>query len=225
MRKAEVECGLKTTGSFDLDLKKGNTNFVSYGAGIRLDYWEGIYQSFAVASLKIAEKDETEFLNKSFIHIRGMRRTSKYVTTEMFAQIEWNKFLNLKLRRLLGGGFRIHLLDKSEALSLHLGLGVMYEGEQNTISSEADKNILRSSNYITGGCDLKENINLLTTGYFQPDMSDPADFRFIMESSLNVEMSEHFTFSTALKYRYDSQPSAGLEDYDLNVTNGIKLTF
>ena len=101
----------------------------------------------------------------------------------------------------------------------------MYEGEQNTISSEADKNILRSSNYITGGCDLKENINLLTTGYFQPDMSDPADFRFILESSLNVEMSEHFTFSTALKYRYDSQPSAGLEDYDLNVTNGIKLTF
>jgi len=225
IRKTGLARGLKTTGSFDLDLKKGNTEYVSYGAGLRLDYWEGKYNSFIVTSLKIAEKDETEFLNKSFIHLRGMRRTSKYVTTEMFGQIEWNKFLNLKLRRLLGCGFRILLLDQAEVLTLHLGIGAMYEGEQNTVSSEADKNLFRASNYINGNCEVTDNSTFSITGYFQPDIRDPSDFRLLLDGSLDVELSKYLTFFTVFKYRYDSQPSVGLEDYDLNVTNGIKLTF
>ncbi len=225
MRKSELEQGLRTTGSIALDLKKGNTDYMSFGAGLRFDYRCNTLYTFFVSNLKVAEKDETEFLNTSFIHLRIMREISRHFSTEIFTQIERNKFINLQLRRLMGGGLRILAVGNEEKFLLNLGIGAMYEGEQYTIPYESDNYLFRSTNYIAGRCVFNNYSLFLITGYLQPDFGDPTDFRFLLNSELEIQLSRLLTFSTTIEYRYDSQPSSDLSRYDLNVTNGIKLTF
>ncbi|MDP8241302.1 MAG: DUF481 domain-containing protein [Candidatus Hatepunaea meridiana] len=63
------------------------------------------------------------------------------------------------------------------------------------------------------------------TGYFQPDINNPSDFRILVNSELEIKLSETFSFTAEVKYRHDSEPPQGLKDYDINISNGISFTF
>ncbi len=226
MRKGGVEDRFRTTLNFDLELNKGNTDFFSYAGNLRFDYKKNRYKVFLVNNIETAEEDDELFTNKAFNHLRGMRKMNDFLTIESFAQIEYNEFLNLNRRVLFGAGGRMRILHREDALTVHLGVAGMYEQEDYTDeSTEENKKLLRSTNYLTIKWNWDDHIAFDYTNYFQPDAGNLKDYRILINSSLEFTITEYLSFITTLSYRFDSEPMAGLENYDLGVTNGIQLVF
>jgi hypothetical protein len=149
---------------------------------------------------------------------------------ETFGQKEFNDFIRLKDRNLIGGGVRISLLnrvpDEDEALSLHIGIGGMFENEvENNDSGEIRTNLVRSTNYLSFRWKIKRDLAFGAIGYYQVALAEAADFRVLGDASLQFGITEALSFTAGLHLRYDNEPPPDVERHDLELKNGIVVTF
>ena len=120
-----------------------------------------------ISNLKRGEQKNDKFINKGFIHLRSVRTLSNIISVEIFGQLEYDDFIKLKKRQLAGVGLRILSLQKPDLVAIHVGVGVMKEIEAYTVSSESNKDLFRSTNYLTTNFVLNNTVNLFATGYYQ----------------------------------------------------------
>jgi hypothetical protein len=143
---------------------------------------------------------------------------------EVFTQYEFNEFLLLNDRYLLGTGLRIGL-QKSELSSTYIGIGLMVEKETYDLNSDDEKNLLRSTNYIKNNILLSSNIDLSNTAYFQIASDDFNDYRILYDGGLYFHVNESFAFTIELNYRYDNEPQGNLGNSYIQVSNGVSFNF
>ena len=124
---------------------------------------------------------------------------------EVFTQYEFNEFLLLNDRYLIGSGLRIGFQNNG-LTNTYLGMVFMYEKETYNIDAEDGKSLLRSTNYIKNNIILTSNINWSNTAYFQIALDDFNDYRILYDGGLDFHVNESFAFTIALKYRYDNDP-------------------
>jgi hypothetical protein len=85
--------------------------------------------------------------------------------------------------------------------------------------------LARSTNYLALSLQLNRQASLSATGYYQPALRDLSDFRILVESNLDFRITQLVAWTTKTHYRFDSQPPSGLKRFDLELDNGISLTF
>jgi len=147
---------------------------------------------------------------------------------EVFTQYEFNKFLLLNDRYLIGSGLRIGF-QRNERTNTYLGMGFMYEKE--AYSTDADKDedkdqrLLRSTNYIKNNIALSANIELNNTAYFQIASDDFNDYRILYDGGLDFHVNESFAFTIELNYRYDNDPHGDLGRSYIQISNGMSFNF
>ena len=222
MRKAGSFTGLKISGFLGFQLKKGNTEYASFTGNLRFDYVRPKYNTFLVSNIQTAEKSGDEFTNEGFLHYRLIYTVDKIFQAEFISQLEYNDALHLKRRELVGAGLRLKAV-KNEKIESYVGIGAMYEGEYYSEILESDKKLLRSTNYLTVNWAVSETADFVLTGYFQPDFSNTTDYRILMDSGLDVNITERFSLNLKLNYRFDNDPLPGLENYDIGIISGIGL--
>ncbi|MBC8182000.1 DUF481 domain-containing protein [candidate division KSB1 bacterium] len=225
MRKSELKEGFTSTNSFNIQLTKGNSDYVIYKGQVRLDFIKGRYHSFIISNLKHGEQKNKKFINKGFIHLRGVQSFNKMISAEIFGQIEYDDFIKLKRRKLGGAGLRLLRLKKPGLLTVHIGIGAMKETEIYTISTEGEKDLLRSTNYLTTNFSLNKIVNLYVTGYYQVDVQSFSDYRILFDGGLSIKLFKNLIFTTNVAYRFDNEPLPGIKTYDVNLLNGISLRF
>jgi len=190
------------------------------------------YYNFAVLDYQRESENKDLFLNRGFIHLRGIYNLKESLKPELFLQKEFSEFILLNDRYLIGGGFRIRTLqtvsgdeNNQHSLSSFLGIGLMWEYEEIDLDPVKTTQILRSTNYVS----LQWNINSLSrlniVSYYQVDTKDIRDYRVLIQSSVQVGITKYLALTTGLNYRFDNQPPATVEKYDLELTNGFTLTF
>ena len=64
-----------------------------------------------------------------------------------------------------------------------------------------------------------------TTLYVQPALSDLEDVRILLSTSLAVAITKHLSVTTDLNYLHDSKPPENTRKFDLNIANGLRLSF
>ena len=106
--------------------------------------------------------------------------------------------------------------------ALHAGIGVMFE-EEKLVSKRPEKT-LRSTNYINGKWAINQLL-LSSVVYFQPKLDRLSDFRLTNSNSLVVNLSKSASLIISLQCRYDSRPNTPVKKYDIELSNGIALTF
>ena len=110
-------------------------------------------------------------------------------------------------------------------LRLFLGNGAMWENEKLHTTPVSQTKIIRSTNYISFQMRLNNMINIIFVGYYQVNLERLQDYRILVESSLGFNLTKSLTFQTNFNLRFDNEPPATIKKYDLELTNGLKISF
>ena len=161
---------------------------------------------------------------KGFIHLRTTKNILKNYQMEVFTQYEFNEFLLLIDRYLLGAGLRIGF-NNNKLSTIYLGVGLMIENETYDLDEENEKSLLRSTNYIKNNIALSANIELNNTAYFQIASDDFNDYRILYDGGLDFHVNESFAFTIELNYRYDNDPHGDLGRSYIQISNGMSFNF
>jgi putative salt-induced outer membrane protein YdiY len=230
LRVGEPEEGLSLEFDGAMTLKKGNIDFLAITTAARLEYNTGIHTPFIYGTFNLSERSGETFIQRSFAHARWTAMWWDRVGSEVFAQIESDKFRLLQQRTLGGAGGRFHIIS-GEDTALYFGTGYMMEYEQ--VQGEAamlaphPKEILahRSTSYVSVKFRLAKNVFVNTTVFFQPRLDRPEDFRLLSESGFEVKLTEHVSLAISTMVRYDNDPPPTVKKTDLDMLNSIRLSF
>lgn len=232
-RKEFSEDGIYHKINFDLGITKGNTEYTTVRPAYRVDWIDGKFHNFGIISYAYAEDATKKRENRGFIHLRTTYELLSFFWAEMFVQKEFNEFILLKDRNLIGFSSRFQIInetlqidsaDKLE-ISTFLGIGGMIENEDLNTRPPKETTVGRLTSYLSFGVNIPGNLFIKSTTYYQPRFSNDKDYRLLNESSLNIKINKYLTFRTTLRLRYDSEPPEKVKPRDLNLLNGIQIEF
>lgn len=231
LRKDEKKNGWYGTLSTSLGYQTGNSEYLQFKSSARVDYLHNKYYSFLIFNYNRGSQDKELFLNRAFVHLRGTYNFYNNLFLEVFGQTEFDDFIKLKDRNLLGSGLRIRVFksDKfpNDNSSLHffLGLGIMWEKEELEDPGTIVTEIFRSTNYISFYWKIDERVTFNYINYYQRSLDDfKRDYRILLESNLGFYLTQSVIFTASVKYRYDSLPPTDVKNYDFELNNGISIT-
>ena len=217
-------------GSYQLDLtlETGNTEQTDAGTGIKLQWTEGKITDFILANYEYGETAGVTNKNKGFAHYRHIEQLDDRFAWEGFTQLSSNQFTNLTLRALAGGGARITLGKVTDRQAFFLGLGMFYEREElDSIYPDeaAIENTLRANTYLVMKYQFNAFVSLVSTTYYQPDLSDFSDFRVIEDLSLVSKLNESLSINIGIDIAHDSKPPRDIKETDSSLKVGIVVNF
>ena len=198
-----------------------NSEILFINGNYRLDYNSvSNWKYFFIAKYNHAfEKSKDPFSNKGFGHLRGIYQINSKLEVESFLQKEFNYFINLEDRELIGGGIRLNPFKK-----LFIGFGAMNEKEiyQNI---EDIKNFVKSTNYINYKAQPSDRISINNVLYYQFKIENIEHFRILWDGNIQVEGTEWISFYINFKYRYDVSNINPNGNSYFELTNGIGIHF
>lgn len=209
----------------------GNSEFAKVNGLSRVDYLRGRYHGFLVGNYELGRQDDETFIHNGFAHLRNVVDLLPRTALELFAQLEFNEFLLLRQRRLLGAGVRYGLAsapaDSGFRGQVHLGLGLMHEHEELDLDLHEDdeSSAIRATSYVNLRLDLNDKVAAHAVAYYQPRADDTEDYRILGQAGFSVRLYRNLSLEAAVKGRFDSQPPADLENFDVEAVNGLRVTF
>lgn len=217
-------------GSYQLDLalETGNTEQADAATGVKLQWTEGKITDFVLANYEYGESARVTNKNKGFAHYRHIEQLDNRFAWEGFTQLSSNQFTNLTLRALAGGGVRITLGEVTDSQAFFLGLGMFYEREEldsKYPDEAAIENTLRANTYLVMKYHFNAFVSLVSTTYYQPDLSDFTDFRVIEDLSLVSKLNDALSINVAIDIGHDSMPPRDIKKTDSSVKVGIVVNF
>ncbi|MCG5051782.1 MAG: DUF481 domain-containing protein [Myxococcales bacterium] len=230
LRLNKARSGLGGLADAAFALKKGNVDFLSLEASGRVEYTQGRHSPFLHGTLALAERNGQRFIYNGFAHARWTAMWWPRLGTEVFSQIQFNRFWRLQQRALWGAGLRVWAVH-AERFELFVATGYMLEREllQGSAVDLAPhpKDALnhRSTSYATARYNLKDDVFVTNTVFFQPRFAAPSDFRLLDEAALEVALTEALSLVVAVSVLHDSQPPPGVEKTDLNLQNKLRARF
>ena len=154
-------------------------------------------------------------------HVRHSYVFSDAMRTYAFVQIQADQSIDLDRRLLVGGGLRRQVVRLEDG-GLDVGVGLMLEDEL-LVSGEA-RTDLRGANLLSA-CGGAGAVRLLTTGFYQPVMSDLGDYRVSVDTEVEIPASDQVHFVVSGSWRRDSRPPPGIEANDAGFGFSIRVGY
>jgi putative salt-induced outer membrane protein YdiY len=145
---------------------------------------------------------------------------------------DYDKFLDLNLRVVLGGGFGYHAWKSKKGY-----LDVLGGGNVNRETFDIT-NVVKTGKYTTdtrtsgelavseeAGYQPYERLKLFERFSFFPNMSDTGEYRYNFDATASVPIKKWFEFNVGFSSRYLSNPIAGKKNNDTILTMGIRASF
>ncbi len=227
LRKAENETGLYTDFNLAGTFSSGNSEYVRFNTGLRFDYIGQRYNSFIIAKLDYKEANNNIIVKKGFTHLRNVFYYSGNLSFELFFQKEFNEFISLNDRNILGGGVRIKIAESytdTSSVAISFGSGIMYESEDYTDGYKEDSKLARSTNYLSVNWKINKVFSISSVSYAQVDVTQLNNYRLLNESDFSVNIFSNVKLFIGVDYRYDSQPPEEVKNYDFEFVNGIRFS-
>lgn len=229
--------GLFVPIELSLDGGVGNAEYLDWSVTPGFSYrfpapgqWVRFYPSIRVRS-----SDNKSLVREWSAHLRHSYVFSEEMRTYTFIQFQADRSIDLDRRFLFGGGVRPRIM-KMEDGGLDIGFGLMLEdevltsGETGTepedevVMSEETGTELRGANLISahGKAGM---VQILATGFYQPVMSNPKDYRVSVNTEADIPVSDYGSLVVFANWRRDSRPPTGIESYDVRFGFSIRLVF
>jgi hypothetical protein len=237
--------GFSGAVDFSLFVRRGNVDLTRVGTGLRTQY-ETLHAPEATTSTTVAPRRRPKdlvllignltlgirkgerYLNDGFSHLRWTRMWIPVVGSEIFAQAQYNEFLRLRQRVLLGAGARATPIDASWG-EISLGTAAMFELEEIDEELGIDEpttTVGRWSNYLSLKLYLGDpNVGVVNTIYVQPRLDEFSDYRVLSEGEVTVGVTEALAFVVSVSILYDSEPPEAVEKLDLTIKNSLSVSF
>ncbi|MEO7653305.1 MAG: DUF481 domain-containing protein [Bryobacteraceae bacterium] len=158
--------------------------------------------------------------------IRGGIGYDHNITPRLFVNVfndyEYDKFQNLDLRYVLGGGLGLHVL-KSERSRLDVVGGADFN--RTSFSSQSTR---RSAEFYWGddySFKLSKSASLVQTFRMFDDLSDLGSYRANFDVGLSAKLAKWLSWNVSLSDRYLNRPAVGRKTNDFLYTTGLGITF
>lgn len=207
---------------FSLAYQKTDVDFFRSDAYAHTQFKTNKDLFLLLADHSLSKGNGKEFINTSTQHFRYNRKLMQFLTAEAFVQGQFNKILDVRYRILAGAGPRWTIV-KTDIFRLYAGNLYMFEWEILTTGAETQTH--RLSNYLSFSLNLSNTTRLVHTTYYQPALADPGDFRILSQSSLRLKINKHLSFSFDYKFYHDSHPPVGIIGSTHSFLNGIEIVF
>lgn len=194
-----------------------------------------------VDAVYIAEKSATIFLGglnyfkigdgpliyNGTTHLREIFRRSAVLTPEVYGQIQFDESRNMKLRWLLGGGYRWNILQKKN--SLFAGLGIFNEVERwNAGEIDINKRLWKMNSYLSADVKLTPTTNINAIIYFQSGHDGAIDqFRNRVSGHIEFKnaLTKKFKVKMTSNFLLDDRPIIPLNEFIYEVYFGVEYSF
>ena len=167
--------------------------------------------------LKISD---SRFISNGFGHLRYNRKINDWLRWEVFGQFQNNIITEIDTRFLLGTGPRFKII-KNKFFRLYAASLLMYEREKELIKPSIIHNNLRNSSYVSFTYTPAENIELISTTFFQPLFNNLSDYRILNQAKLKIKATKHFSLSLKWNYLHDRFPAGTAPKTTYTLATGI----
>ena len=191
---------------------------------IHIQYKTNKHLVMFINKIGFESADNADFVNKGVQHLRYNYYINKKLAWEFFLQNQYNAISKIDFRELAGTGLR-YKLSQSEKYKFYLGSTIMYEYEKTLESPNRVHKDWRNSNYFTFSLFFNDNISLISTSYYQPNLAHFSDYRIAHQSALKFKVYKNLSFKTAFNFTYDTFPVVGIPKQEYEITNGLVYRF
>jgi hypothetical protein len=179
----------------------------------------------ALGNYHLASSNNSTINNAGFGHLRYNYKWNKWIRWEVYSQIQFNELLSLRYRFLAGAGARFKL-NHGETIKTYLGVSTFYEHEQIRDLQETINTDVRMSNYFVISIKFpKKRGELTSTTYYQPLFRAWNDFRITNQSLIQLNITKHLAFTTAVNSFFDANPPVDVQPSTFSLSNGLRFTF
>lgn len=224
LRKVTDTSGFSGSASLDFSLKKDLNEYFGFRTNMHVQYKMNKHLVLIKNDLEFQRIEGNKFANSGISHLRYNYKIFPRITWEVFIQAQYNKVSKINFRGLLGTGPRFKLSD-SERFNFYVGTLVMYEQEELDDDLTPIERDIRGSAYFSFSLYPRQNISVISTTYYQPQLSEFKDYRISSQTSLLIKMFENLSFKTTYTYIYDEFPAEGIPKSQYSFTSGIAYTF
>jgi hypothetical protein len=199
---------------------------VSGRSNVQLEYVHWKHFLLAITGYNFVQADKTKYLNEAFQHLRyNYDLTEDEWVWEAFLQAQYNERTRILFRGLMGTGVRWKL---RKYLKQRIYLGMSYMLERNELSKTGIiETNQRLSNYLSLNFKLNNFSRFSLTTYYQPVLTDFANYRMAGDAALIFGMSKKWSFKCNLTANYDSDPRfpPTLPHLTYSWINGLRYDF
>lgn len=167
--------------------------------------------------LKVAK---SRFVSDGMAHLRYNKKVNEWLRWEFFGQFQNNDITQIDSRVLAGTGPRFKLM-KLPTFRLYAAILFMYEREKEATIPIVRHSDVRNSSYISFTWLPKDYLEMISTTYFQPRLSQFNDFRILNQISFKVKATPHFSLSVKWNYLHDKAPAGTAPKTVYNFATGF----
>ena len=221
MREEPDSIGITSSIQFDFDYISGHSEIFFLNGTFRFDYRSktGFHGFFTGTFDRSFEKSKENFSNRGFTHFRITQPLRKSLFGELFLQKEYNQYLDLQNRELIGFGLRWHPIK-----DFYLGNGFMYELEKYSQPYRYN-NFLKSTNYLSYSIELNELLSFNNTFYYQFKLKSMYHYRILWDGDLECYITSRVSYFMGIHLRYDKSHINPDGDTYMEINNGISIQF
>ena len=224
LRKVTDTSGFSGATTLEFALKRTTNDFLVLSSDIHLQYKTKKHLALFKNDIKFQKIEGEKFENSGISHLRYNYRFVPSIAWEAFLQGQYNKVSLIDFRGLFGIGPRFKL-TKLENYKSYLGTLLMYEYEEIDDGVTPIQRDIRGSIYASFSLFPTKNLSLISTTYYQPKLSQFADYRISSQSSLLIDIIEKLAFSIKYTFTYDSFPAVSIPNSQYDFATGIAYSF
>lgn len=176
-----------------------------------------------LANYGFLKTTDKKLIDNAFFHFRYNYKLNRTVRWEAFTQVQNNIITRIKSRFLLGTGPRFKIVS-AKVFRFYAASLLMYEVEKEKDLPELHRD-MRSSSYVSFSIYPNDRIEIISTSFYQPRLSEFADYRILNQSSLKVKAGKRLTVSLNYNYLFDSRPAAGIPETNYSLLTGFEYEF
>lgn len=170
---------------------------------------------------------ENDVISYNFIYIKPLARVYPYV----MGLVETNLRRRIDFRYQVGPGVSWNVVRKKTSF-VKLSVTGTYENTQYNGSVFDDEqysgstvlDTWRLTGRIFGKHRLLDKVRISYEFWWQQSLSDRVNYRFHTEEAVELPVTKHIAFRTAVRYSYENIELVGLKPYDLFWTYGLTIT-
>ena len=165
--------------------------------------------------------------------IRGGTRVDVNLRGRSFAfglaDFEHDRFQDLDLRSVLGGGLGYHLIkEKDRTFDVFGGVTYNQEYYSQPFSPPNPSTTRKTAEFVLGqtlATKLGSRTTLAEQFNFFPNLSDTGDYRLQLDATAATKIKNWLSWQVTLSDRYVNTPLLGLKNNDVLFTTGLRLTY
>ena len=220
----------KMAVAFGLDLSQGNTE--AFGLTANLDFsWKSKMTEIVLSSvINYLETDGEKKADRMAFQALLDHRIGREFIFFVLGKPSRNLVQEIDFRLEAGMGFKFDLIDnygndKKDLLNsdLSVSMAIIYEFT-NRLHDEREK-LCRISFRPRFKQELSKNLEMEMMFFYQPDIRDFTNYRLLLDSKLQFNVSKNVSFLLKFIGEYNSVVPEGVEKQDYQLINQLKVSF